>query len=518
MQALCGLLLAMFIASLTATIMSTALPRMVADIGGSQGSSTWVITATLLTTTISIPIWGKLADLFNKKLMLQTAAVIFSVGSLAAGLSQNMGELIGARALQGIGAGGLQSLVQISIGAIIPPRERGKYAGYQASATAVATIGGPLLGGLIVDTAWLGWRWCFFISLPVAAIALVILQRTLHLPRMRKGNVKIDYLGATLVSAGVSLLLIWVSFVDDAFAWASWPTAVMVGGSIVILTLALWVEARVEEPLVPLEILMQRPVILAIVGSLAAGTAMFGVSVFLSQYFQIARGHTPTEAGLLAIPMMVGILVASLIGGHMLSRKGYIKPYLMVGSIMLTLGLAGLGMSGTTTSLLFVSAAMILIGAGIGLTGQNFTLLVQNSVAQRDLGAATSTVSFFRSLGGTIGVAVLGAILARQVDNRTGPATDPQEVFAAAVGFLFYVAAAISLVGVFAVIALKPVRLRTTLDLTDRIEAAAIGTEIADGAAIVDVDRHRGSSDPEGPDGTGDVAEDDDPAPEPSRG
>ena len=232
LEALSGLLLVLFVALLSSTVVSTALPQIIGALRGSQTQYTWVVTATLLTATATTPIWGKLADLFDKKLLIQIAIVIFVAGSAIAGLSQNAGQLIAARAFQGIGVGGLQALVQVAIAAMIPPRERGRYNGYLGGVMALATVGGPLLGGLIVDSAWLGWRWCFFVGVPVAVVALVLLQATLHLPTIKRDNVKIDYLGASLIAAGVSLLLIWVSFVDSSFAWLSWPTYAMVGGSL----------------------------------------------------------------------------------------------------------------------------------------------------------------------------------------------------------------------------------------------------------------------------------------------
>src|SRR4051794_19619533 len=227
LEALSGLLLVLFVAMLSSTVVSTALPKIIGALNGSQTQYTWVVTATLLTATATTPIWGKLADLFSKKLLVQIAIVIFVAGSVVAGFAQSAGQLIAARAFQGIGVGGLQALVQVVIAAMIPPRERGRYDGYLGGVMAVATVGGPLLGGLIVDTSWLGWRWCFFVGVPVAILALIVLQMTLRLQVIRRKNVKIDYLGATLIATGVSVLLIWVSFVDDSFAWLSWQTAAM---------------------------------------------------------------------------------------------------------------------------------------------------------------------------------------------------------------------------------------------------------------------------------------------------
>ncbi|SDT16520.1 MDR family MFS transporter [Actinoplanes derwentensis] len=465
LEALTGLLLALFVSTLASTVVATALPRMLSDLHGSATDYTWVVTATLLAATAATPIWGKLADLYSKKTLLQLAAVVFIAGSIAAGFAQNSGQLIAARALQGIGVGGLQPLVQIAIGAMIPPRERGKYAGYQSSVTAISTIGGPLLGGLIVDTGWLGWRWCFFIGIPFALIAMVLLQLTLKLPVLRRDNVKIDYWGSTLITGGVSLLLTWVSFVGDAFAWASWQTLVMVGGTLILLVAAAWVETRAAEPVVPPRILRQRTTALAILGSLAAGTAMYGAAVFLTQYFQVSRGRTPTEAGLLTIPMMVGILLSSIITGRLISKHGTIKPYLVIGSTSLTAGFVILGFVDAHTSLILIGVAMTLIGAGVGMTLQNFVLVVQNAVPLSDIGAASATVSFFRSLGGTIGVAVLGAVLARQVATHTTASVPAATAYGDATGLVFAISAGVALLGVLAAVLLEPVRLRTALDL-----------------------------------------------------
>jgi MFS family permease len=470
--ALSGLLLALFVATLSGTVISTALPEMIGQLNGSQAQYTWVVTAALLTTTASTPIWGKLADLYSKKRLIQIAIGVFVAGSLAAGLSQSVGQLIAARALQGTGVGGLQALSQIAIATMIAPRERGRYSGYLSSTTALSTIGGPLLGGIIVDTSWLGWRWCFLIGIPVAAAALFVLQATLRLPVIHRDGVKIDYLGATGITAGAGLLLVWISFAGDAFAWVSWQSAAMIGGALVLLALVGWVETRAAEPIVPLGIVRQRTTALAILGSLAAGTAMYGAAVFLAQYFQLSRGYSPTMAGLLTIPMMAGILIASIVAGRLITRTGRVKPFLVTGAVLLAAGLAGLGLTDHRTPLALLGVAMLSVGAGVGMTMQNFVLVVQNTVPLKDIGAASSTVAFFRSLGGTIGVSVLGAVFARQVSERLHklPSSDVATVriaYGHATGTVFLISAAIAVVGVIAAAALRPVSLRSSLDLAD---------------------------------------------------
>jgi EmrB/QacA subfamily drug resistance transporter len=504
LEALSGLLLVLFVAMLSSTVVSIALPQIMGALNGTQTQYTWVVTATLLTATASTPIWGKLADLFSKKLLIQFAIVIFVVGSMISGLSQNGGQLIAARAFQGLGVGGLQALVQVAIAAMIPPRERGRYNGYLGGVMALATVGGPLLGGLIVDTPWLGWRWCFYVGVPFALVALVLLQKTLHLPLVRRDNVKIDYLGATLIAAGVSLLLIWVSFVDSSFSWISWQSAVMVLGSLALLGLAVLVESRAAEPVVPLPIIRERTTALAIVASVAVGMAMFGGAVFLGQYFQIGRGYSPTEAGLLTTPLMGGVLVSSIVVGRLVSRTGRIKPYVLGGSIVLVVGFFALSRITHTTPLWYVAVGMLLIGLGVGATMQNLVLAVQNTVALRNIGAASASVTFFRSLGGAVGVSVLGAVLAHQVtasitsslgaaaSSSEGSSTldlaslPPQVVeivraaYGDATGHIFLLSALIGLVGVVAVAFLRPAPLRTSLDLTTDERTTTVSGDRAD--------------------------------------
>jgi len=519
LESLSGLLLVLAVSMLSGTIVSTALPRIIGALHGSQTQYTWVVTATLLAATVSTPIWGRLADLFSKKLLIQIAIGVFAVGSIVSGLAQNTEQLIGARAFQGLGVGGLQALVQVAIAAMIPPRERGRYNGYIGAVMAVATVGGPLLGGLIVDTPWLGWRWCFFIGVPIAAAAFALLQKTLHLPVVRRGETRIDYLGAALIAVGVSALLIWITFVGKSFPWVSWQTAAFVGPALLVLAAAVPVERRAAHPVVPIDIVRQRGPALAIAASIAVGMAMFGGAVFLGLYFQYSRGYSPTEAGLVMIPMMIGVLGTSTVSGRLITRTGRVKPYVIAGAAVLVAGFVvvstmGWGHGGATgyaqhTPLWILWVGMLLVGSGVGMSMQNLVLAVQNTVALRDLGAASAAVTFFRSLGGTAGVAVLGAALThRFVDsvtaklsaiglpaptggtsNAVDPASLPeplraivQSAYADAVGHVFLISAGIGVLGLVAAVLMPKVTLRTTIDLP---ETAQVGgaARVASGPA-----------------------------------
>ena len=418
LSALSGMLLAMFVAFLSSTVVSNALPTIITELRGTQGQYTWVVTATLLASTASTPIWGKLADLYSKKTLLQVSIVVFVVGSMLAGLAQSVEVLIAWRVLQGLGLGGIQALVQIAMAAMISPRERGRYSGLIGAVMAAATVGGPLIGGLLVDTSWLGWRWCFYVGVPFGLVALVLLQRTLHLPVTRR-RVQIDHLGATFLTAGVSALLILVTLAGGTFPWWSTETALFVGGGLLAVAAFVVTELRVPEPIVPLRLFRDRTTTLAVLASVAIGVAMFGSSVFLGQYLQISRGYSPTAAGLLTLPMVGGLLLSSTVSGILITRSGRWKSYLVGGSLLTVGGFALLGTIDATTDIVVLSLFLFVLGTGIGMTMQNLVLAVQNTVAARDLGAASSAVAFFRTLGGTIGVAVLGAVLDARVGELT---------------------------------------------------------------------------------------------------
>lgn len=514
MEALTGLLLAMFVAMLSSTVVSNALPAIVTDLRGSQTGYTWVVVATLLTMTASTPIWGKLADLFSKKLLVQAALVIFSIGSVVAALAPTMGVLIGARAFQGLGVGGLTALVQVVIASMVSPRERGRYSGYIGAVFATATVSGPLLGGLVVDSP-LGWRGCFMIGLPVAAVAFVVLQKTLHLPTIKR-DVRIDYLGATLIMGGISLVLVWVSLAGTNFDWISGTSAALLAGSAALIGAALWVEARVAtEPVIPLRLFRDRTTALATAASVMIGVAMFGATVYLSQYFQLARGMSPTEAGLMSIAMVGGLLVSSIVSGRVITRTGRWKRWLVGGMVFVIAGIALLGTIDAETPLVVVGAYMAITGIGLGATMQNLVLSVQNNTAPEDLGAASSVVAMFRSIGGSAGVAALGAVLAHQVtdgvrnglgrlvasgqvsqeqlaqmEHSTGDIPDlaalPAPIralyeasFGEAVGHLFLVAVPFAIVAFVCILFIKEVPLRTSNGPSvaeSEIEAGVVAT------------------------------------------
>ncbi|MFF8280607.1 DHA2 family efflux MFS transporter permease subunit [Streptomyces lateritius] len=416
MEALSGLLLGMFVAILSSTIVSNALPEIITDLGGGQSAYTWVVTAALLSMTATTPLWGKLADLFSKKLLVQIALVIYVAGSVVAGLSQNTGMLIACRVVQGVGVGGLTALSQIILAAMISPRERGRYSGYLGATFAVATVGGPLLGGVITDTDWLGWRWCFYVGVPFAIIALLVLQKTLKLPVVKR-QVKVDWAGALVISAAVSLLLIWVTFAGDKYDWMSWQTAAMVGGSIVLGALFVFVESRASEPIIPLRLFRNRTITLASLASLFVGVAMFAGTVFFSQYFQLARNESPTMSGVLTIPMIAGLFVSSTVSGMVITKTGRWKAWLVSGGVLVTGGLGLLGTIRYDTEYWHIAVFMAVLGLGLGMMMQNLVLCTQNQVDPADLGSASSVVTFFRSLGGAIGVSALGAVLANRVTH-----------------------------------------------------------------------------------------------------
>lgn len=491
LEVMTGLLAALFTAMISTTVVATALPTIMADLDGTQRQYTWVITASLLTMTISTPIWGKMSDLFDKKVLTQLAIVLFVGGSVAAGFATSIPLLMAGRAVQGIAMGGLIALVQSIMGSIIAPRERGRYAGYMGAVIAVATVSGPLLGGVITDH--LNWRWTFFVSVPLAVIALVVLQRKLHLPTIKRATITIDYLGGALLSIAASLPMLWVTFVGSSYDWISWQSGAYLVVFLIVSYFTVVVELRAADPMVPLRVMRNNTAALMIVASIAVGVAMFGSGVFLTQYFQLGAGNSPTQAGLMTIPLIVAQVLSATIGGQIVSRTGRWKPVMVFGSIVMLIGLGGLGTIDHTTSYTFVAISMALMGLGIGTLIQNIVLAVQNTVDVTDVGATSAAIAFFRSAGGAIGVSVLGAILTNRVSsgisqglsdlgipqdqvaggagetdlNISGLPAPVQEVFhnsyADAFGHIFLIAAIIAVVTVVAILIVHEVPLRTTV-------------------------------------------------------
>lgn len=500
MEGLTGLLAAFFTAILSSTIVANALPTIMSELHGTQTDFAWVITAALLANAATTPIWGKLADLFDKKLLVQLSIIIFVAGSVMAGLSETIPLLLTARVIQGVAMGGLTALAQAIIGSMIPPRDRGKYSGYMGAVMAVGTAGGPLLGGFIVDSP-LGWRWTFFVCVPLAVVALILLQITLKIQHIKR-PAKIDWLGSILLTSGVSLLLIWVSFAGDPeyYDWVSWQSALMVGGGVVLLALLVFVEGKVQQPIIPLKIISERTTALAILASVSVGIAMFGSSTFLGQYFQVARGATPTEAGLLTLPMIAGNLIGSVASGILISRFGKWKRFLIAGSVLLIGGLAFAGTMDHTTELWLVAIYTAVFGLGLGMLMQNLVLAVQNTVRATDIGTASASVAFFRSVGGAIGVSVLGAIMSNHVKDlaaeglaaagipvqgdSSGASLDLADMpapiadimraaYGDATAQIFLISAVISVVALIAVLLIKERPLRRTVDAAPEKELIA---------------------------------------------
>ena len=408
-----ALMLGMFLAALDQTIVSTALPTIVGDLGGLDHIS-WVVTSYLLASTISTPVYGKLGDTYGRKPLFQAAIVIFLVGSMLAGLSESMGQLIGFRALQGIGAGGLIVGAQAIIGDIVPPRERGRYMGLIGAVFAVASVAGPLLGGFIVDN--LSWRWVFYVNLPVGVVAVAIVALKLHLPTVRRPH-DIDYLGAGLLAGGVSALILLTTWGGNQYAWGS-ATIISLGAvGLMLLAAFVWQEHRTSEPLIPLTLFHSRIFNVASAMSFTIGMAMFGAIVFIPLYLQLVYGASPTASGLRMLPLMGGLLVAAVASGRVISAVGRYKVFPIAGTAILVGGMFLLSRLGVGTAPWLASLYMLVVGVGIGLVMQVLVLVVQNDARPEDLGVATSTATFFRSVGGSFGVAIFGAIFASRLAN-----------------------------------------------------------------------------------------------------
>lgn len=417
-----GLMLAMMLAMLDNMIISPALPRILGELGGVSHLS-WVVTAYVLGTTVSTPIWGKLGDLYGRKHVFLTSIGIFLAGSALCGLAgtdafggvgQGMHELIAFRALQGLGAGGLVVSVMAVIGDLVPPRERGRYQGQMAGIMAVAMVAGPLIGGFITDH--LSWRWAFYINLPLGGVVLVLLAATLRLPKYRAEH-RIDWVGAALLSVGVTALVLITTWGGNEYAWLSTQIIGLAVLAVVALATFVWVERRVPEPILPLKVLANRNFALISAVGFLLGFAMFGALSFLPLYQQTVQGASATNSGVLLLPIMAGAMVVSIVVGRLITRTGRYRIFPIAGGVVMTVAMFLLSRLGLETSKVTASAYMVLLGVGMGFLMQTTMLIAQNSVEQRDMGVASSTATFFRSIGGSFGVALFGAVFANRLHD-----------------------------------------------------------------------------------------------------
>ena len=416
-----GLMSGVLLAALDQTIVATALPTIVGDLGGLAHLS-WVVTAYLLASTTSTPLYGKISDLYGRKTVFQAAIVIFLVGSALSGLAQSMGQLIAFRAVQGLGAGGLMALAIAIIGDVVSPRERGRYQGYIGAVFAVASVAGPLLGGFFVDH--LTWRWAFYVNLPVGVAALLVTSVALDLPFRRTGHT-VDYLGAALLVAGVTCVLLVTVWGGDRYEWGS-PTILGLAAMGALLLGAFAVqEQRASEPVLPPR-LFRDPVFRVATATLfLIGVAMFGAIVFLPLFLQVVVGASATSSGLLLLPLMAGIVVSSVVVGRVISRTGRYRWYPVAGTALMTVAMGLLATMDANTSRTTASWYVAVLGVGLGTVMPVMILAVQNAVDQRDLGTATSAATFSRSMGGSFGVALFGAVLASRLAHQL-PGVDPE--------------------------------------------------------------------------------------------
>lgn len=401
-----ALMLGMLLAALDQTIVSTALPTIVADLkGGSH--ITWVVTAYMLAATVSTPLWGKLGDQYGRKMFFQASILLFLVGSVLSGLSTSLFMLVACRALQGLGGGGLMVGAQAIVGDVVSPRDRGRYQGLFGAVFGLASVVGPLLGGVFVDN--LSWRWIFYVNIPVGAVALAVVASQVpgHLSRVPH---YIDYLGIILLSLGAAALVLLTSLGGTSYKWGSWPIIVMGAAGVVLLGFFALVERSAPEPVLPLHLFANRTFSVSSVVGFIVGFAMFGALSFLPLFFQVVKGANPTTSGLLLLPLMAGLLVMSIASGQVISKTGKYRAFPIAGCGIMTVGLYLLSQLTSTTGGLEQAIDLIILGIGLGAVMQVLVLVVQNAVPYSELGVATSGATFFRSIGGSFGAAIFGAI------------------------------------------------------------------------------------------------------------
>ena len=420
MFVLSGLMVGLLLAALDQTIVSTALKSIVEDFDGLT-HYTWVVTAYLLTSTASTPLYGKISDLYGRRPVFQFAIITFLIGSFAAGAATSMEQLIAFRAVQGLGAGGLMSLTFVIIGDIISPRERGKYQGYFGAVWGLSSVAGPLLGGYFSDHAQIlgvsGWRWIFYINLPFGIAALILTSIYLHIPKVKREH-SIDYLGALLLVSAVSSLLMGISVYGPQDGWQTPKTLIALVGAAILIHLFLLQESRAKEPILPLALFKNPTFSVTSVMAFIIGAGMFGAIIMLPLYFQIVKGDSATSAGLKLIPFMIGIVAFSITSGKLISKHGHYKRFPIIGLALMTVGLFMLSTLTQTTPFWRLAIYAVLVGAGLGLSMQTIVIALQNSIEFRDMGVATSANTFFRSIGATMGVALFGTIYASRLSHN----------------------------------------------------------------------------------------------------
>ena len=496
-----ALLLGMFLAALDQTIVATALPTIVGELGGLNHLS-WVVTAYLMAQTVSTPLYGKLGDQYGRKPMFQVAIVIFLVGSALCGLAQSMGQLIAFRAIQGLGGGGLMVIALAIVGDVVPPRDRGRYQGLFGAVFGVSSVAGPLLGGFFVDH--LSWRWVFYINLPLGVLAFVVVAAVLHAPSQRVRH-RTDYLGALVISLAITCVVLVTSLGGTTYAWTSGFILGLAVAAVVLIVLAVRVERHAAEPILAPRLFTNRVFAVTSAVGFIVGLALFGALTFLPLFMQTVQGVGPTESGLRLTPLMAGVLVMSIAGGRIISRTGVYKPFPIAGTGMMVVGMLLLSTLDADTGAARMSLYMVVLGLGLGATMQVLIIAVQNAVHYRDLGAGTSGATFFRSIGGTVGVAVFGAIfanrlaanlardlppaLAAQMGGQREPSVAQLQAlppalrtayltaFTGAFSAVFLTAAGVSLAAFALTWFIPQLPLRATAAVPDPGEASTMGTE-----------------------------------------